>query len=55
VDAALNESTWTGANEFSLAKPFEFTGWPLYLTIGVGALVLFLLGLWVGRRSAFYY
>ncbi|OGN97090.1 MAG: hypothetical protein A2Y89_05900, partial [Chloroflexi bacterium RBG_13_51_18] len=45
VDAALNASAWTGAGEFTIVKPFEFTGWPLYLTIGLGGLVLFLLGL----------
>ncbi len=55
VDAADNESIWTGAGEFTMVKPFEFAGWPLYLTIGLGGLVLFLLGLWVGRRTAFYY
>ncbi len=55
VDAAFNASSWTGAGEFTMIKPFEFIGWPLYLTIGLGGLVLFLLGLWVGRRTAFYY
>lgn len=55
IDAALNASDWTGAGEFTMIKPFEFIGWPLYTTIGVGGLVLFLLGLWVGRRTAFYY
>jgi hypothetical protein len=55
VDAALNESGWTGASEFSLAKPFSFTGLPLYATIGVGALLLFLIGIWVGRKTAYSY
>ncbi len=55
VDAAQNESAWTGAGEFTISQPFEFTGWPLYLTIGVGAVLMFLLGLWIGRRTAFYY
>ncbi len=55
VDAAFNESDWTGANTFSITIPFSFTGWPLYVTIGFGALLLFLLGLWLGRRSAYNY
>ncbi len=55
IDAAQNASGWTGAGEFTMVKPFEFIGWPLYLTIGLGGLVLFLLGMWVGRRTAFYY
>jgi hypothetical protein len=55
VDGALNESSWTGANRFSLSQPFSFTGWPLYLTIGIGAILLFLLGIWLGRRTAYNY
>jgi hypothetical protein len=55
VDAASNASAWTGAGQFSVTKPFTFVGWPLYLTIGIGAVVVFLIGLWVGRRSAFSY
>jgi hypothetical protein len=55
VDGALNESPWTGANAFSLSQPFSFTGWPLYLIIGIGASLLFLLGIWIGRRTAYNY
>lgn len=55
VDGALNESSWTGANRFSLSQPFSFSGWPLYLTIGIGAFLLFLLGIWLGRRTAYNY
>jgi hypothetical protein len=55
IDAASNASGWTGAGQFNIPKPFDFVGWPLYLTMGVGAVVFFLLGLWLGRRSAFSY
>ncbi len=55
VDGALNESSWTGANRFSVSQPFSFTGWPLYVTIGIGAFLLFLLGIWLGRRTAYNY
>jgi hypothetical protein len=55
VDAASNASPWTGAGEFYTAGPSSFPGWALYTIIGVGAVVVFLLGLWVGRRTAFYY
>ncbi len=55
IDAALNESDWTGTGDFSVSQPFKFTGWPLYLSIGVGAVLIFLLGFWMGRRTAFYY
>jgi hypothetical protein len=54
-DAASNASGWTGAGQFSISKPFKFTGWPMYVSIGVGALLFFLFGLWIGRRTAFYY
>jgi hypothetical protein len=55
VDAASNASPWTGGGEFYMAGSSSFPGWALYTIIGVGAVVVFLLGLWVGRRTAFYY
>jgi hypothetical protein len=55
VDAASNASPWTGPGEFYTSGPSSFPGWALYTIIGVGAVVVFLLGLWVGRRTAFYY
>jgi hypothetical protein len=55
VDAASNESEWTGAGEFYVSGPFKFPTWGIYTAVGVGAVVFFLLGLWVGRRTAFYY
>jgi hypothetical protein len=55
IDAASNASPWTGPGEFYVSGPFSFPGWALYTIIGVGAVLVFLLGLWVGRRTAFYY
>jgi hypothetical protein len=55
VDAAQNESEWTGVGDFSISQPFKFAGWPLYLAIGIGAVLVFLFGFWIGRRTAFYY
>jgi hypothetical protein len=55
IDAASNASPWTGAGEFYTSGPSSFPGWALYTIIGVGAVLVFLLGLWVGRRTAFYY
>jgi hypothetical protein len=54
VDAASNASEWTGAGTFKVGFSFSFpglSGWGLYVLIGVGAVVLFFIGLWVGRRS----
>jgi hypothetical protein len=55
VDAASNASPWTGAGEFYVAGPVSFPNWAKYTLFGVGGVILFLLGLWVGRRTAFYY
>jgi len=54
VDAASNGSVWTGAGQFTVGFIFNFpdlTGWVLYVLIGVGALVLFFIGFWLGRRG----
>jgi hypothetical protein len=54
VDAASNASQWTGTGTFKVGFSFKFpglSGWGLYVLIGVGAVVLFFIGLWVGRRS----
>lgn len=54
VDAASNASAWTGAGEFTIGFSFSFPGlkgWVLYLLIGVGAILLFFIGLLVGRRA----
>ncbi len=55
VDAASNASQWTGAGEFYASSPGSFPSWALYTIIGVGAVFVFLIGYWLGRRSAFYY
>ena len=55
VDAAENEGEWTGAGEFYVSKPFSFPTWALYTLLGLGALVLFGVGYWMGRRTAYYY
>ncbi len=55
IDAADNEGEWTGAGEFYVSKPFSFPTWALYTLLGLGALVLFGVGYWMGRRTAYYY
>jgi hypothetical protein len=55
VDATETEGEWTGAGEFSVSKPFSFPQWALYTLMGLGALVLFGVGYWMGRRTAYYY
>jgi hypothetical protein len=55
VDAAQNQSAWSDAREFYISPPFSFPRWALYLIIGIAALLLFVIGFWIGRRTAFYY
>ncbi len=55
VDAAVNQSKWSDNREFLISPPFSFPKWALYLIIGVAALLLFVIGFWIGRRTAFYY
>ena len=55
IDGAENEGDWTGAGEFTVSLPFHLPSWALYTIIGLGGLILFGLGYWLGRRTAFYY
>jgi hypothetical protein len=55
LDAASNPSPWTGAGVFYAAGSSSFPTWALYTIMGVGAVLVFLIGYWLGRRSAFYY
>ena len=51
VDGAGNISAWSDADSFYIGG-----GWPSWLTyllIGLGALVVFIFALWLGRRTAF--
>ncbi|MBA7654316.1 hypothetical protein ES703_62193 [subsurface metagenome] len=57
VDAVSNEGAWTGAGQFYVAVPSEglLPPWALYTLIGLGGLLLFAIGYWLGRRTAYYY
>jgi len=55
VDATDNEGEWTGAGEFYVSKPFSFPMWAVYTLLGLGGLILFAVGYWMGRRTAYYY
>lgn len=55
IDGASNEGDWSKSQSFYTGGfTFSMSGWILYLVIGLGAFVLFLFGLWVGRRTAYY-
>jgi hypothetical protein len=55
VDAALNRGDWTEAMEFYVSPPFALASWALYTLLGIGAVLIFGIGYWLGRRTAFYY
>jgi len=51
VDAASNASDWNNTGSFYVGFSFEFTGWVVWVTMVVIALLFFFLGLWLGRRG----
>ncbi len=53
VDAAGNVSAWSDADTFTIGGGFNWPGWLTWTLVGVGALVLFIFAIWLGRRLAF--
>jgi len=51
-DAASNPSEWTSGSRFIVGSGFSMPGWLLYTLIAIGAILIFFLGVWIGRRSA---
>ena len=47
VDGAGNESGWSASNEFRV-RNFLQSGWPVYIAIGIGGLLLLALGVFIG-------
>ncbi len=55
TDGASNESAWSIAQAFNVGFSLELTGWVLYVILGVGGLLLFLLGFLLGSRRSLAY
>jgi hypothetical protein len=51
VDAASNASAWSEPSTFTVGFSFEFTGWVVWVIMGAIALVFFIFGVWIGKRS----
>ena len=51
VDGASNESGWTGPGAFYIGFSFDFSGWVMWVAIGVGALLLIILVFFLGMRQ----
>jgi hypothetical protein len=50
-DAAYNHSDWSSGTPFTVGGGFHMPGWLTYTLIALGAVFIFFLGLWLGRRS----
>lgn len=55
VDVASTASDWAEGGEVYISPPFSFPSWLTYTLLAVGAVVIFILGYWLGRRTAFMY
>ncbi len=54
TDGASNEGDWTGAGQFQVPQPFSLPSWAIYTLLGLGGLVLFAIGYYLGRRTSYY-
>ncbi len=52
IDNASNESSWSAPRSFYVG--FVMPPWALYAGIGVGALLIFIFGFWLGKKTAYY-
>jgi hypothetical protein len=52
IDDASNEGLWAPRQSFYVGFFFTMPTWAIYLLFGIGALLLGVLGFWLGRRSA---
>jgi len=64
IDDASNEGKWSGTGSFIISRPlppppppagFSMPSWAIYLAFSVGALLVGILGFWLGKRSAYRY
>jgi hypothetical protein len=49
-DAASNASDWSSGVRFVVGTSFSMPGWLIYTLIAIGAVLVFFVGLWLGRR-----
>ncbi len=61
IDGASNESEWSGSGSFAIPRssgsgvtmPTGIPQWAIYALFGLGAVILGIIGFWLGRRSAY--
>ncbi len=54
IDGASNASVWTGAREFYIDFVFTMPTWAIYALFGIGALLVGIIGFWLGRRTTYH-
>ena len=54
VDGAFNESDWSEPSSFYTGFVFQMPTWVQYTLFVVGALLIGILGFWLGRKTAYY-
>lgn len=54
IDAAGNESSWTGSGTFTVGFSISWPTWAWWVVGGVGGLLIVFLVFWFGRRSITY-
>jgi len=50
-DGASNPSEWTSGTRFTAGLGFSMPGWLLWTLVAIGVIVIFILGLWLGRKA----
>ncbi|MBA7584254.1 hypothetical protein ES708_26207 [subsurface metagenome] len=56
TDGASNDGDWSGVGSFYVGGfSFAMADWLIYTLCGVGALLLGIVGFWIGRRSSYSY
>ncbi len=62
IDGASNESEWSGSGSFAIPRssgsgvtmPTGIPQWAIYALFGLGAVIIGIIGFWLGRRTAYY-
>ncbi|MFC1916949.1 hypothetical protein ACFLX1_02330, partial [Chloroflexota bacterium] len=53
IDGTSNESGWSGTGSFYVGLSLAMPRWAIYSLFGIGALLLGLVGFWVGRKTSY--
>jgi hypothetical protein len=54
-DGASNQGEWSVVGSFFVGSQFSLPQWVMYVIYAIGAIVIFILGVWLGRRTSYSY